>query len=52
MSKTLQAIEALEDVILKKSKSFDEQTSPEEITALAELVRTVSILKKNAPFTN
>lgn len=45
--KTEKIVEALEDYVLKKVTSFDEMTSPEETMALAELVRTITIVKKS-----
>lgn len=42
MRKQNEMVEALESFVIKKAKSFDEQTSPEEIVALAELVKAVN----------
>lgn len=36
----------LEEFIINKVESFDKNTSPEEILALAELVRATTIYKK------
>lgn len=46
MAKTDEMVTKLEEFIITKVKSFGEQTSPEEILALAELVRAVTVCKK------
>lgn len=52
MSNTNQMVETLENFIIKKAESFNELTSPEEITALAELVRAVNEYPRTIGFTN
>lgn len=42
MGKQNEMVEALESFVIKKVESFDEQTSPEEIVALAELVKAIN----------
>lgn len=46
MSTTKNMIEAIENLACRKADSFDKDTSSEEILALAELVRAITILKK------
>ncbi|MFF5993671.1 hypothetical protein AAGS61_02800 [Lysinibacillus sp. KU-BSD001] len=46
MEKAKEVAENLENLVSQKAKSFNEQTSPEEILALAELVRAITSYKK------
>lgn len=42
MSKTNEMVEALESFVIQKVESFGEHTSPEEVAALAELVKAIN----------
>ena len=42
MSKTNEMVEALEDYIIQKVRSFNENTSPDELTIVADLVNAVT----------
>lgn len=42
MDKTEEMVTKLEEFIITKVESFDENTSPEEVVALAELVKAVN----------
>ena len=47
MSKTKEMIEVLEEFMVKKVKTFEVQTSTEELMVFSELVRALTILKRS-----